>query len=107
MSGADIFLLSIQNQESSALLATKANEWLAEISPNGRFIAYVSDESGRDEVGQGLNQPIDLTAESNGRQCFRSQATDHDEVSEANQGLGAEADDRWPGERPDAEGGYA
>ena len=27
-----------------------ANEWFARFSPDGRWIAYVSDESGRDEV---------------------------------------------------------
>jgi len=32
------------------LLATRANERAARFSPDGRWIAYVSDESGRDEV---------------------------------------------------------
>ena len=32
------------------LLSSPANEYAAELSPDGRLIAYVSDESGRDEV---------------------------------------------------------
>ena len=48
--GSDIFLLSLANRETTELVATNANEWLGAILPNGRFIACVSDESGREEV---------------------------------------------------------
>jgi Tol biopolymer transport system component len=36
--------------ESHAFLQTEFNEKVAKFSPNGRFVAYLSDESGRDEV---------------------------------------------------------
>jgi serine/threonine-protein kinase len=50
-SGFDIGLLRM-NQEptTEALLQTSANERAAALSPDGRFLAYVSDESGRPEV---------------------------------------------------------
>ncbi len=34
----------------SALIQTKAGEWAPRVSPDGRFIAYASDESGKPEV---------------------------------------------------------
>lgn len=46
----DFWLLSRKDNQSTPLLATNANECLGEVSPNGRFLAYVSDESGRSEV---------------------------------------------------------
>ena len=36
--------------EVSPVIATEANEVTAEFSPDGRWIAYGSDESGRDEI---------------------------------------------------------
>ena len=49
--GADLWVLSLDGDPtSSAFLASPSNEWAGTFSPNGRFIAYVSDESGQDEV---------------------------------------------------------
>jgi eukaryotic-like serine/threonine-protein kinase len=49
--GFDIHLLALdRGGEAVPLLATPANEAAAELSPDGRYLAYVSDESGRDEV---------------------------------------------------------
>jgi Tol biopolymer transport system component len=36
--------------EFRPIVATPANEWWAALSPDGRWLAWVSDESGRDEV---------------------------------------------------------
>jgi serine/threonine-protein kinase len=36
--------------DSAALVATPANEYDPELSPNNRWLAYISDESGREEV---------------------------------------------------------
>jgi serine/threonine-protein kinase len=49
--GFDIHLLALDRSgEAVPLLASPANEAAAEFSRDGRYIAYVSDESGRDEV---------------------------------------------------------
>jgi serine/threonine-protein kinase len=45
----DIFVLPLGG-EPQAFLSTSSNERSPMFSPDGRFIAYVSDESGRDEV---------------------------------------------------------
>ena len=49
MSGLDIWLLPAGG-EPSEFLATSFGEHSPEFSPNGRWIAYVSNQSGRDEV---------------------------------------------------------
>ena len=46
----DILLYRFEDRQVVPLLATKANEMFPEVSPDGRWLAYVSDESGRDEV---------------------------------------------------------
>jgi serine/threonine-protein kinase len=47
----DIFILPVEGDRTpKPLLATRFNEWGARVSPNGRWLAYVSNESGRDEV---------------------------------------------------------
>ena len=46
----DIWVLSIGDRKARALIQTAANETSPEFSPNGRWLAYVSDESGRNEV---------------------------------------------------------
>jgi eukaryotic-like serine/threonine-protein kinase len=50
-SGRDIRLLSdAGDRQSRPFLATAANESAPRFSPDGRWVAYVSDESGRNEI---------------------------------------------------------
>jgi len=47
----DIWFRSADGEgEETLYLQTKADEWGPRISPDGRYVAYVSDESGREEV---------------------------------------------------------
>jgi Tol biopolymer transport system component len=46
----DIWALSIGDRKTRALIHTPANEMTPEFSPDGRWLAYVSNESGRSEV---------------------------------------------------------
>jgi serine/threonine-protein kinase len=46
----DIWALSIGDRKTRALINTAANEMTPEFSPDGRWLAYVSNESGRSEV---------------------------------------------------------
>jgi serine/threonine protein kinase/Tol biopolymer transport system component len=49
--GFDIWRLNLQgNASPTVFLQTPFNERNSRLSPNGRWLAYVSDESGRDEV---------------------------------------------------------
>jgi len=49
--GRDIHVGSMDaDGTSQPLLVTEFNEWNAEISPNGRWLAYQSDASGQDEI---------------------------------------------------------
>ena len=48
--GNDIFLLDLQSRRITPFLNSGANEAYPEFSPDGRWIAYASDESGRMEV---------------------------------------------------------
>lgn len=49
--GADIWILPLQGARKSwPFLQTKFNEAEAKFSPDGRWVAYSSDESGRPEV---------------------------------------------------------
>jgi len=48
--GRDIWTASLADGQASEFLATSANERSPVFSPDGRWIAYVSNESGRDEV---------------------------------------------------------
>lgn len=49
--GTDLFLLSLAGERfSRPFLQTSFDESAAVVSPDGRFVAYVSNESGRDEV---------------------------------------------------------
>jgi Tol biopolymer transport system component len=66
--GYDIYVLSLSAEHSvRPLLATKANEHGPAFSPDGRWLAYVSDESGRFEVYvrpyPALDQPVQVTRE--------------------------------------------
>ncbi len=48
---ADLVVLSLEDERSVApLVATEFNVWNANVSPDGRYIAYSSDESGRFDV---------------------------------------------------------
>ena len=47
--GRDIWMLPLDG-EPVPLVVTEASERSARFSPNGRWLAYVSDESGRDEI---------------------------------------------------------
>jgi len=46
----DIIVQPVDGSAAWAYVATNANETAARISPNGRWVAYTSDESGRAEV---------------------------------------------------------
>jgi len=46
----DIWGLSIADRQARAIVRTPANEMSPEFSPDGRWLAYVSNESGRSEV---------------------------------------------------------
>jgi serine/threonine protein kinase len=46
----DIWVLSIADRKTRPLIHTAANEMTPEFSPDGRWLAYVSSESGRNEV---------------------------------------------------------
>ena len=46
----DIWVLSIADRKTRAVIHTAANEMTPEFSPDGRWLAYVSNESGRHEV---------------------------------------------------------
>jgi serine/threonine-protein kinase len=49
--GTDLFLLPLDGEHRSRpLLATPFNELNAEVSPNGHWVAYESNESGRNEI---------------------------------------------------------
>ncbi len=46
----DVWIWSERGNESERLLSTPFNESAAVFSPDGRFLAYVSNETGEDEV---------------------------------------------------------
>ncbi len=46
----DIWLMSLQDRKAQPFLATDANEFSPQFSPDGHFLAYVSDETGRNEI---------------------------------------------------------
>ena len=48
--GGDIVLLDLRNRRRTPFLNSRANEFYPEFSPDGRWMAYTSDESGRNEV---------------------------------------------------------
>ena len=48
--GSDIWTLSLDDGSARPWLATPAAEWAGRLSPDGAWMAYNSDESGRDEV---------------------------------------------------------
>jgi Tol biopolymer transport system component len=50
--GADLYVVALDSDQATPqrLLQTRANEHSGRVSPDGRWIAYVSDESGQSEV---------------------------------------------------------
>ena len=48
--GYDVWILSLADRKPKLLLGTETAEYLAAFSPDGRWIAYLSNESGRLEV---------------------------------------------------------
>jgi eukaryotic-like serine/threonine-protein kinase len=48
--GQDVWLYSAEKRAATPYLQSAANEWSASFSPDGRWVAYVSDESGRSEI---------------------------------------------------------
>ena len=49
--GGDLFIVDIDGERKvRPLLQTRFNEWFADISPDGRWIAYLTNRSGRGEV---------------------------------------------------------
>ena len=46
----DVVTVDLASRKQTAVVATPANESEPSFSPDGRFIAYQSDESGRSEV---------------------------------------------------------
>jgi len=58
--GGDIWLLPLKGERKpQPFLVTSFNEWWPRFSPNGRWIAYSSDESGRNEI---YLQPVQGTS---------------------------------------------
>jgi Tol biopolymer transport system component/tRNA A-37 threonylcarbamoyl transferase component Bud32 len=50
--GTDLYVVNLAEDDSAPqrLLQTRANEHSARVSPDGRWVAYVSDESGQQEI---------------------------------------------------------
>ena len=48
--GLDLFLLQMDNKEITPLLNSSANEAQPNLSRDGRWLAYISDQSGREDV---------------------------------------------------------
>jgi serine/threonine-protein kinase len=46
----DIWILSLEDRKASPIIATQNNERVPMFSPDGRYIAYVSNDTGRDEI---------------------------------------------------------
>ena len=47
---SDIWVFSIQDQKATPFLATPFNEQAGQFSPDGKWLVYVSDESGQREI---------------------------------------------------------
>jgi len=80
--GADIAMLDVRSGRVTPFLNSQFEEWYPEFSPDGRWMAYTSDESNRQEVyvrpfpGPGLKQQVSSEGGSeplwarNGKQLF-------------------------------------
>ncbi len=49
-SGCDMFALPVDGSDPRPLLATDDDEFMPAVSPNGRWLAYVSDVTGQNEI---------------------------------------------------------
>lgn len=72
-SGSDIWILDRQGGRQP-FLQTRFNEWSPEFSPDGRWLAYTSDESGRDEVYvrpfPGPGKPVQISTAGGREPCW-------------------------------------
>jgi Tol biopolymer transport system component len=82
--GFDLWTLSVKDGRRQRLLATEFNERDAQFSPDGRWFAYQSDDTGRDEIyirpfpadGRKAYGPVSINGgtqvrwNSNGRELF-------------------------------------
>jgi Tol biopolymer transport system component len=48
--GLDLWLFAVADRKARPFLVTRFQEWSPQFSPDGRFLAYTSDESGKPEV---------------------------------------------------------
>jgi len=48
--GPDLYTLDLESRKATPFLRTRFREHSARLSPDGRYVAYVSDESGQNEV---------------------------------------------------------
>jgi eukaryotic-like serine/threonine-protein kinase len=48
--GSDLVVLRVEDGTEEDFLATRADEWMPRVSPDGRWVAYISNVSGADEV---------------------------------------------------------
>jgi len=64
--GSDIALLDVSSKRVTTFLNSQYEEWYPEFSPDGRWMAYTSDESNRQEVyirpfpGPGMKQQVSI-----------------------------------------------
>ena len=80
--GTDIAMLDVRSGRVTPFLNSQYEEWYPEFSPDGRWMAYTSDESNRQEVyvrpfpGPGMKQQVSIEGGSeplwarNGKQLF-------------------------------------
>ncbi len=50
VTGTDIWMLRLSDRKAQPFIKTPFNEGAPRFSPDGRWLAYVSDESGRQEI---------------------------------------------------------
>jgi serine/threonine-protein kinase len=66
----DIWIASVKDHTRTLFLATPATEGAPRFSPDGKWIAYVSDESGRAEIS--TDGGIEPAWNPNGRELFQT-----------------------------------
>jgi len=60
LAGYDVWALSVSDRKPHLMLGDAFNEWAAAISPDMRWLAYVSNESG----GQVYVRPLRLSGQT-------------------------------------------